>query len=142
MRDDLQRPEVISALQAAAQKKGIKIVAAEMDLAPSSLYSCLNPYGDRSSSKCGLELALAIMAFTGDKTPLAIMAGELGCSIIERREPDKPTVAEESIQDFSAVARLSQALQENCSAAEAHRLAMDAHSEIEQTMTRYLEGKK
>lgn len=142
MRDDLQRPDVIAALQSAAQKKGIKDVAAEMDMAPSSLYSALNPYGDRSSSKCGLELAIAIMRYTGDKSALAIMAGELGCSVIERREPDKPTVAEESVQDFAAVSALAQAMQEKRSAAVIHRLAMEAHSELEQTVSRYLDGGK
>jgi hypothetical protein len=142
MRDDLQRPEVIAALQSAAQKKGIKDVAAEMDMAPSSLYSCLNPYGDRSSSKCGLELAIALMKYTGDKSALAIMAGELGCSVIERKEPDKPTVAEESVQDFAAVSALAQAMQEKRSAAVIHRLAMEAHSELEQTVSRYLDGWK
>ena len=139
MRDDLQRPAIIAALQAAAQKKGMKDVAAEMDMAPSSLYSCLNPYGDRSSSKCGLELAIAIMRYTGDKSALAIMAGELGCSIVERREPDKPTIAEEAMQDHAAVTELYKAMAQNRGAAVVHRLAMDAHSELEQTVSRYLE---
>ncbi len=142
MRNELLRPDVIAALQSAAQKKGIKEVAAEMDMAPSSLYNALNPYGDRSSSKCGLELAIAIMRYTGDKSALAIMAGELGCSVIERREPDKPTVAEESVQDFVAVSALAQAMQEKRSAGTIHQLAMSAHSEIEQTVSRYLDGDK
>ena len=142
MRADLQTPNVIAALQAAAQRKGIKDVAAEMDMSPSSLYTACNPYGDRSVSKMGIELAIAIMRYTGDKSALAIMAGELGCSVIERREPDKPTVAEESVQDFAAVSALAQAMQEHRSAGVIHRLAMDAHSELEQTVSRYLdEGK-
>lgn len=140
MRCDLQRPAVIAALQTAAQRKGIKDVAAEMDMAPSSLYAALNPYGDRSVSKCGLELALAIMVYTGDRTALSVMAGELGCSLVERREPDKATVAEESLEDFSAVTRLAMAMQGKASPAEIHRLAMDAHSEIEQTVNLYLTG--
>ena len=86
----------------------------------------------------GIENALAIMQYTGDKTALAIMAGELGCSVVERREPDRGTVAEESIDDFSAVSRLAQAMQEHASAAEVHRLAMEAHSELEQTVGLYL----
>ena len=137
MRADLQRPGVIAALQEAAQRKGMKDVAAEMDMAPSSLYACLNPYGDRSSSKCGLELAIAIMQYTGDKSALAIMAGELGCSIVDRREPDKPTTAEEGLQDVSAVSRFEQAVQEHASLAEVNRLAMEAYSEIGQTLALY-----
>jgi hypothetical protein len=89
-----------------------------------------------------LELAIAIMRYTSDKTALAVMAGELGCSIVERREPDKPTVAEESVQDFAAVSELAQAMQQKRGAAVIHRLAMEAHSELEQTVSRYLEGVK
>ena len=137
MRDDLQRPDVIAALQSAAQKVGMKQVAAEMDMAPSSLYSCLNPYGDRASSKCGLELAIALMKYTGDKSALAIMAGELGCNIVEHREPDKHTTAEEGLEDVSAISRFEQAVQEHASLAEVQRLAMEAYSEIGQTLALY-----
>ena len=140
MRDDLQRPDVIQALQSAAQKVGMKVLAAEMDMAPSSLYACLNPYGDRSVSKCGLELAIAIMRYTGDKSALAIIADELGCSIIERRAPDKKTVADESLQDYAAVCALSQAIQQKKSLAEVNKLEMAAHSELTQTVSRYRES--
>ncbi len=139
MRSDLQKPQVIAALQEAAQRRGMKELAAEMDMAPSSLYAVLNPYVDRSSSKMGLELAMAIMDYTGDRTALSIIAGELGCSLVEHREPDKPTVAEESLQDFAAVSKLAIAMQERAGAAEVHRLAMEAHSEIEQTVKLYLD---
>jgi len=142
MRPDLLRPDIIAALQTAAQRKGVKDVAAEMDMAPSSLYAACNPYGDRSVSKMGLELALAIMRYTGDKTPLALMAGELGCSLVDRREPDKPTTAEEGLQDVSALSRLEMAVQENASFSEVHRLAMEAHSEIEQTLLLYFRKKQ
>lgn len=142
MRQDLQRPEIIAALQEAAQREGMKIVAAEMDMAPSSLYAACNPYGDRSVRTMSLELALGIMRYTGDKTALALMAGELGCSLIERKPPDKETVAEESVQDFAAVTALAQAMQNHARPANVHRLAMAAHSEIEQTVSLYLEGLK
>lgn len=142
MRADLQRPKLIEALQRAAQKKGMKDVAGELDLSPSTLYAMLNPYGDRSVSKMGIENALAIMEYTGDKTALSIMAGELGCSLVERRNPDRDTVAEESVDDFEAVSRLASALQEHASAAEVHRLAMEAHSELEQTVALYLGQQK
>lgn len=131
-------PEVIAALQEAAQHKGMKTVAAEMDMAPSSLYAVCNPYSDRSVSKMGLELAMAIMRFTGDKRALALMAGDLNCSIVAREEPDKPTVHEEVLQDFAAVVRLGTALHEKASPEEVHRLGMEAHSELEQTITLYL----
>ena len=137
MRADLQKPALIEAIQRAAQRKGIKDVAGELDLAPSSLYAMLNPYGDRTVCKLGIENALAIMQYTGDKSPLAIMAGELGCSIVERREPDKPTTAEEGLQDVSAVSRFEQAVQEHASLAEVNRLAMEAYSEIGQTVALY-----
>ena len=142
MRNGLLRPEVIAALQTAAQKRGMKDVAAEMDLAPSSLYAALNPYGDRSVSKCGLELAMAIMEYTGDRTALSVMAGELGCSLVERREPDKPTVAQESLQDFAAINRLAQALEHEASEAEVYRLLTEAQSELGQTVQLYLQKRQ
>ena len=142
MRDDFTRPTVIAALQGAVQKHGIKDVAAEMGMAPKTLYHVLNPWGERSEHQMGLELALAIMRYTGDKSALAIMAGELGCSLVERREPDKQTVAEESLQDFHAVNELAQAMQRHKGAATIHTLAMEAHSEIEQTVKLYLERGK
>ena len=142
MRADLLAPEVIAALQEAAQRKGMKDVAAEMDMAPSSLYAACNPYGDRSISKMGIELAIAIMRYTGDKKALAIMADALGCSILERGKPDKKTVAEESLQDFAAVNELAIAMQKGQRGGVIHQLAMKAHSEIDQSVTLYLdEGK-
>lgn len=139
MRDDLQRPAIIAALQEAAQRRGMKDVAAEMDLAPSSLYAACNPYGDRAVRTMPLELALGIMKYTGDKTALALLAGELGCSVVERSAPDKPTVAEESLQDFSAVSALSQAMQEKMPSVVVNRLAMAAVRELGQSVSLYLE---
>ena len=142
MRVDLQTPDVIAALQAAAQRKGMKDVASEMDMSPSSLYAACNPYGDRSVSKMGIELAIAIMRYTGDKTALAIMAGELGCSIVEHGKPDKQTVAEESLEDFAAVNELAMAMQRGQRGGTIHQLAMKAHSEIDQSVSLYLDGGK
>ena len=142
MRPDFLRPAVIAALQEAAQKAGMKALAADLDMAPSSLYAACNPYGDRATAKMGLELAMAIMALTGDRRALAIMAGDLGCSVTERGIPDKRTTAEESLQDFNAVNELALAIQQQRSRSYVHQLAMKAHSEIDQTVSRYLdEGK-
>ena len=142
MRPEFLRPDVIAALQEAAQRYGMKLLAADMDMAPSSLYAACNPYGDRAVSKMGLELALAIMRFTGDKTALAIMAGELGCSVTDHKMPDKVTPAEESLQDFNAVNELALAIQQQRPRSTIHQLAMRAHSEIDQTVSLYLDGGK
>ena len=82
------------------------------------------------------------MAYTGDKTALAIMAGELGCTVTERREPDKPTVAQESLQDFAAVNRLAQAMEQGASEAEVHRLLAEAQTELGQTVSLYVAEKR
>jgi hypothetical protein len=142
MRSDLLRPKIIEALQRAVQRKGINEVALELELGRSSLYNSLNPYGDRSVSQMGLERAIAIMRFTGDKTALALIAGELGCDIIERREPNKPTVPQETLQDFNALNALSQAMERDAGAEEVHRLTMGVHSEIEQTVSLYLRNRE
>ena len=50
---------VIEAVQTAVKKYpgGVRAMAAEMDMAPSSLGNVLNPYADRTSVKLGLEQA-------------------------------------------------------------------------------------
>ena len=58
---------VIEAVQTAVKKYpgGVRAMAAEMDMAPSSLGNVLNPYADRTSVKLGLEQAAFIMHQTG-----------------------------------------------------------------------------
>ena len=140
MKADLQRPNVIEALQKAAQRHGMKDIAAEMDMTLTNLYAVLNPYGDRNVAKMGLELALGIMRYTGDKTALALMARELGCSLIEMREPDQPTLAEEILQDYHALCSLAQAMRDKQGPKLIHELTYEVHSEIEQTVGKYLQN--
>ena len=93
MKDILQHPALIEALQKAAQEYGVSRLAAEMDKRPSTLYNALNPWGDRSTIKLGLEDALFIMVQTGDMTALQIMAREMGCVLVEMKaEPNRDTI--------------------------------------------------
>lgn len=47
----LQNPTVIEAIQQAAQTHGIRKIAAALDKAPSTVYSELNPWGDREGER-------------------------------------------------------------------------------------------
>ena len=101
----LYNPPLIEAVQRAAQSVGIPHLAAEMDMRPSSLYSQLNPYADRSVSKLGLEAALFIMTATGDVTALSMMASSMGYTLNPAARPDSlKDIPEECCEDFQALA--------------------------------------
>ena len=136
MKDVLQHPALIEALQKAAQAYGVSRLAAEMDKRPSTLYNALNPWGDRSTIKLGLEDALYIMVQTGDKTALQIMAREMGCVCVDiNAEPDQATLEGEIVDDFQAVSALATAMRSGASVREVEAAAGAAHREIEETVT-------
>lgn len=102
----VQYPDIIKAIQDPAHRYGVERLAAHFDRRPSAIYSVLNPWGDRSVAKLGLEDAVEIMRLTGDIGGLEVMAAALGCTV--RRvdgEPDGRDMAEECAQGFEAVAR-------------------------------------
>ena len=102
----LQNPSVIEAVQQAAQAYGIRRVAAALDKAPSTIYSELNPWGDRQKAKLGLEDAAAIAELTGDVTAFALIANSLGYHLVPKTSaPDKETVAEELVDDLQGLGR-------------------------------------
>ena len=102
----LQNPSVIEAVQQAAQAYGIRRVAAALDKAPSTVYSELNPWGDRQKAKLGLEDAALIAKITGDVTGFALIAHEMGyCLTRKAAAPDKETVAEELVDDLQGLGR-------------------------------------
>jgi len=102
---------IIEAVQTAVRKHGgVKMVAADMDMAPSSLGNLLNPYADRSSVKLGLEQALWIMQRTGDHSALVLMAKELGYGVVPiNARPDKD-LAGEQLDDVQALAQVQAAI--------------------------------
>lgn len=137
MNSILLRPDIIKAIQQAAQSYGIERLAAEMDMRPSSLYNCLNPWGDRSVSKLGLEAALHVMKTTQDRTALAMIARELDCMLIPLSTSDKDTVEGEIVDTFSAVAKLAEAIRNGADITEVTRCTNLAHHEVEQIFDHY-----
>lgn len=137
MNSILLRPDIIKAIQQAAQNYGIERLAAEMDMRPSSLYNCLNPWGDRSVAKLGLEAALHVMKTTQDKTALAMIARELDCMLVPLSKSDKDTVEDEIVDTFSAVAKLAEAIRAHADMAEVTRWSNLAHHEVEQIVDHY-----
>ena len=99
---------VIEAVQTAVKKYpgGVRAMAAEMDMAPSSLGNVLNPYADRTSVKLGLEQ-------TGDVSALQLLAADLGFSLLPMcAEPDKG-VEGEQLDDVERLADLQRAIRRN-----------------------------
>lgn len=106
---------VIEAVQTAVKKYpgGVRAMAAEMDMAPSSLGNVLNPYADRTSVKLGLEQAAFIMHQTGDVSALQLLAADLGFSLLPMcAEPDKG-VEGEQLDDVERLADLQRAIRRN-----------------------------
>lgn len=103
---------VIEAVQTAVKKYpgGVRAMAAEMDMAPSSLGNVLNPYADRASVKLGLEQAAFVMRRTGDVSALQLLAAELGYTLLPMHaEPDKD-VDGEQLDDVERLAELQKAI--------------------------------
>ena len=97
---------VIEAVQTAVKKYpgGVRAMAAEMDMAPSSLGNVLNPYADRTSVKLGLEQAAFIMHQTGDVSALQLLAADLGFSLLPMcAEPDKGVEGEQLDEMWSVL---------------------------------------
>lgn len=91
---------VIEAFQRAAQDYGIKKLAGEMDKAPSTLYAELNPWGDRSKSKLGLEDAMRIAMLTGDIRGFELALDALGYAVQPKTAvPNRETAVEELAED-------------------------------------------
>lgn len=92
----IQNEAIIEAFQRAAQAFGIKELAAALDKAPSTLYAELNPWGDRSKSKLGLEDAIVHSELTGDTAGWKLAADRLGCSWTSKDvNPNRETPIEE-----------------------------------------------
>lgn len=138
---------IIEAVQKAARQYpgGIRGMASEMDMAPSSLGNILNPYADRSTVKLGLEQSLFIMKASRDISALRLIASEFGCSLsCADDEPNAPTLEAEALQDYPPLV----AFHEGCkryrdgklSGAELDKLKDEAFREIRETFVRALRG--
>lgn len=112
----VQKPEVIEAIQRAAQERGVKLIAAELNKAPSTIYAELNPWGDRAVAKLGLEDGLEIMRLTGDVTALELAAREQGYRLVPidgdpvQAETAYPTLATVMAQAGDLAIRLRDAM--------------------------------
>ncbi|MDO5536400.1 MAG: phage regulatory CII family protein [Desulfovibrionaceae bacterium] len=132
-------PEVVAAVQKAAQAWGIERLAVELGMRPSSLYNALNPRADRSVVKLGLEQAMQIMEITGDTTALELMAARLGLVTreLDSRVPDRATTPEELMDDMTEQGRLAAMMRDGAPMEDVERQAQALIDEIHQTVTRY-----
>lgn len=128
---------IIEAVREAARNYpgGVKAMAAEMDMAASSLGNLLNPYADRQTVKLGLEQALYIMSVTGDITALHLMASKLGYHLIPTQaEPDHDS-AGEMLDDVQALARYQEAVRRKVPRKERVMALAEALQDLLQTET-------
>ncbi len=138
---------IIEAVQKAARlyPGGIRGMASEMDMAPSSLGNILNPYADRSVVKLGLEQALFIMKTSEDISALRIMASEFGCSLSSATdEPDAPTFEAEALQDYPPLVAFHEGCklyrQGKLTLAQLDELKDRAFKEVRETFCRTVKG--
>ena len=137
---EVQHPSIIEKTQQAAQSYGIKALAAELNRAPSTVYSELNPWGDRTKAKLGVEDWISIMQATGDFSAFVEAGIKLGLSVlVENPIPDKPTSREEGADDLRAVYEMQDAMAKNMPPSCVQVLACRACDEIQQTAIKYAE---
>lgn len=87
-------------LQTVAQGIGVPELAADFDIAASSLYAMLNPYGEKNIR---LVRALHIMARAGDFSPLDLYLNRHGFKIVKSEaDPDGEDLRHESLQALGA----------------------------------------
>lgn len=128
---------IIEAVREAARKYpgGVKAMAAEMDMAASSLGNLLNPYADRQMVKLGLEQALYIMSVSKDPTALHLIAAKLGYRLIPAHaEPDHDARGE-MLDDVQALARYQEAVRRNAPRKERVMALAEALQDLLQTET-------
>lgn len=136
---------IIDAIQEAARnyakgepESGIRKLAIEMDMRPSSLGNALNPYADRSVVKLGLEQAMFIMQRTGNVKALEIMAYELGYTLqAANAVPDKDDIRDEMLDDSSRLSLLQKVIRECEHPSIIIHTAKSAKEEIDQTVELY-----
>lgn len=136
---------IIEAVQHAAQQygkgepvSGVRKMAAEMDMSPSSLGNALNPYADRSSAKLGLEQALFIMERTGDTSALELMASHFGFTLQRLHpEPDHDDVRDEMLDDEEKLSLLQRVIRDKEHPAAIRQAAKIAKDDIDETVEQY-----
>jgi hypothetical protein len=121
------------------------MLAGELDKAPSTVYSELNPWGDRSKFKLGLEDFIEISRLTGNHEALTLIADLLGYRLVKKTvHPGASTMYEEFHQDTSKVAEFHNCgvayRMNDCSQADLLKAKSTAIQEIEESYERVLAG--
>lgn len=132
---EIRNPAIIEAIQQAAQRRGIKAVAAHLDKRPSTLYGELSPWPEPGKAKLGLDDALEIMRLTGDHSGLVLMAQALGYRLISLSvTPDHDDVRDEMLDDASKVGLFHTLVREKAPVPVVVKAHQDAHRELDETL--------
>lgn len=130
---------IIAALQAAADRIGTKAVAAMFGHSRQYVEKVLNPEPDPEDKRhLPLEYAIQIMKATGDITPLSMIAARLGYRVVPLEvTPDKETVQDELLDDYSSMHLFAESVRGGDHPAVVRNAADKAIQEIEETYSMY-----
>lgn len=138
------KEQVLTAIvQDAAQKSksGMKVIAAELDKKPSTLYQQLNPYDDKG--RLGLEDAHIIMKSENDLSLVRAMALDMNHTLfpLGKLTPDKATLVEEIVDDFKPLVDMHESMKDGEEPTTVEKLMEDHINEVRETFSKYLESK-
>jgi hypothetical protein len=111
----------------------VEQVAAHLDMRPSTLYAKLNPYPSPDHRHIlGLEEAIAICVFVGDKT----LCAHIATLFDTETAPDGANMDEECLQGFQSLAALVSAIKAKASWEELTRLFWATIKELKDIIKR------
>lgn len=115
----------------------IKAIAAAIEKPYSTLKRELNV--DDDMAKLGADALLGIMVSCGSVEPLEWLAERLGYIVKPKEfaEPDKPTWAEECVDDAVCCGKTATLMQENAHPSIVSKAAEEWKDDIDQTVERY-----
>lgn len=121
--------------EAQASNTSMKMLAAELDKAPSTLYQQLNPYD--FNGRLGVEDAHDIMKMVGSISLVEAMAADFNCRVeCMDAKPDGEDMRHEQLQAYEAVGLFIQAVDKGFSSKELYPLLERAVKELQDVWTR------
>ena len=114
-----------------------KVVAETLGKPYPTLMRELNPQDE--GAKLGAEMLIPVMRATGDDRPLYYLAQQMGYRLasLEEVKPDKPTLADECLDTYPALAEFHEAMRNGSSLKKVGMLLHRAISEVEQDFVAY-----
>ena len=140
----VQNPAIIEAFQKPAHAYGVPKLAEALDMAPSSVYSILNPWGNREKHKLGIEEAIVMTERHGSMRGWKAIAAYFNCELVPLcASPNKDTVFEELAEDLVCAGRFAEVCSSPLSSMqEVTEAAENLIDEIHQTVELFRKKKR